>query len=146
MLCLIGAILFGLVGDRFSIKAVLPVSTALYVLFIALIFFIDTSNLNMIYLFFGFIGFVDGGYEATQMRIGMDFSHRVLAGTAFNLYNSLSNIGQIAVGSVLIAIIANFVGFKVAWQLSSVFLILALLIAYKIFNENIDELQSLKLN
>ena len=99
----------------------------------------------MIYLFFGAIGFVDGGYEATQMRIGMDFSARILAGTSFNLYNSLSNIGQIAVGAVLIAILADSFGYKLAWQVCSVFLVLAFIIAYFVFGKNIDEIQSLKL-
>lgn len=148
---LIGALLFGLLGDKLSVKKILPIATLLYVVFISIILFIDTSHpyepntLRMLYIFFGSIGFIDGGYEATQMRLGMDFSARVLAGTSFNLYNSLSNIGQIAVGAVLIAILADSLGFAAAWQICSVFLILAFIIAYFVFDKDIEELQSLEI-
>jgi hypothetical protein len=61
-------------------------------------------------VFFFLVGFVNGEYEATQMRIGMDNSPSIVGGSVYNLYNSLSNVGQIAIGSIAIAAFVTIVG------------------------------------
>jgi len=49
----------------------------------------------------------------------------------YNLYNSLSNIGQIAIGAILIALLVVFVGdYRIGWQIACIFLFLALIPAY----------------
>jgi hypothetical protein len=79
--------------------------------------------------FFFMVGFVNGGYEATQMRIRMDNSPSIVGGSIFNLYNSLSNIGQIALGSILIAAFIEIVGdYRFGWQLDVLFLFATLIL------------------
>jgi MFS family permease len=62
------------------------------------------------------------------MRIGMDNSPSVVAGTMYNLYNSLSNVGQIAIGAIAIGLLVEMLGdFRLGWQIGILFLFLALI-------------------
>lgn len=124
---LFGAILFGFLGDRLQIRITLPFTTVLYIVAIAAIFVIEPTMFNDISIYFAIIGFINGGYEATQMRLGMDYSPSIIGGTMFNLYNSLSNIGQFAIGSITIALLIPVIGLEEAWQLASLFLVLAII-------------------
>lgn len=46
----------------------------------------------------------------------------------YNLYNSLSNVGQLAIGAITIGIIVDLLGdFRLGWQIGILFLILALI-------------------
>jgi hypothetical protein len=55
-------------------------------------------------------------------------SPSVVGESIYNLYNSLSNIGQIALGSILIAAFVEIVGdYRFGWQLDILFLFIALI-------------------
>ena len=61
----------------------------------------------------------------------MDNTPAIASGTIFNLYNSIANVGLIAIGSLAIASFEGFVGsYQVGWQLAWVFLLIALIPGY----------------
>ncbi|MEM4735043.1 MAG: MFS transporter [Candidatus Thorarchaeota archaeon] len=126
-----GAVFFGLLGDRISVRYTLPFTTAAYAMIVAIVLMIDLGTVPTAIAFFFGVGLINGGYEATQMRISMDYSPRAVSGTMYNLYNSLSNVGQIAIGAIMIAYLVELVGsYQVGWQLGWVFLFLALIPGY----------------
>ena len=82
----------------------------------------------MVYLIIGIIGAINGGYEATQMRIGMEYSQGPIAGSLYNWYMSISNIGQITLGAIVIGqLAAPLGGFTYSMQAASVFLVIAII-------------------
>ncbi|MBN2231083.1 MAG: hypothetical protein JW779_15975 [Candidatus Thorarchaeota archaeon] len=110
-------------------KTTLPFTTIIYAAIIFIVLFIDLSVVEIASIFFFFVGFANGGFEATQMRISMDHSPRIVSGTMYNLYNSLSNLGQIAIGAIVIAALVQiFASYQIGWQFAWVFLLIALLI------------------
>ncbi len=127
----VGALLFGLLGDRISVKRTLPFTTILYTIMIVTVLFLDLSIMMVSIVFFFLVGFSNGGYEATQMRISMDHSPRIVSGTIYNLYNSLSNLGQIALGAIVIAALVQILqSYQYGWQISWVFLLISVYIGY----------------
>ncbi|MBD3408292.1 MAG: MFS transporter [Candidatus Lokiarchaeota archaeon] len=135
----IGAIIFGLLGDKLSVLQTLPVTTILYTVIILSVLIIDTSDWAIAAIFFFLVGLANGGYEATQMRISMDNSPAIVGGTMYNFYNSISNLGQIAIGAILIAYLGEVVfsgNLQLGWQLAWVFLLLSLPVAYKLVKEH----------
>ena len=127
----LGALLFGLLGDRISVKRTLPFTTILYTIMILTVLFLDLSIMMTALVFFFLVGFSNGGYEATQMRISMDHSPRIVSGTMYNLYNSLSNLGQIALGAIVIAALVQMLqSYQYGWQISWIFLLISLYIGY----------------
>ncbi|MCY3413139.1 MAG: MFS transporter [Candidatus Heimdallarchaeota archaeon] len=141
---LIGSVILGVLGDILHIRITLPVTTGLYAITILLVFFVDLSIMSYAISYFFLVGFVNGGYEATQMRLSMQNSPKVLAGTMFNLYNSLSNLGQFVIGGLIIAALVGPLGYKLAWQMATVFLLLALIpamiIATKFKQKELEDL------
>ncbi len=131
-----GALIFGVLGDRAPVRITLSATTVAYVLVVFSALFINLAVVAVSTAFFLIVGFANGGYEATQMRISMDNSPSVVAGTVYNLYNSVSNIGQLAIGSLLIGALADYLigmgtgSYQQAWQLAILFLLLALLPGY----------------
>ncbi len=126
-----GALTFGLLGDRISIKYTLPVTTTVYAILVMSVLVINISMASIAMVFFFGVGIANGGYEATQMRISMDNSPAIAAGTMYNFYNSLSNVGQIALGAIIIAAFVEFFGsFALGWQIAWVFLLLSLIPGY----------------
>lgn len=124
----IGAAIFGVLGDKISVRTTLPLTTVLYAVLIFFVIFLDLTDTTLSMVFFFSVGFVNGGYEATQMRIGMDNSPSVVGGSIYNLYNSLSNVGQIALGSIAIVAFVTIVGdYRYGWQLAVLFLFVALI-------------------
>ncbi|TFG34607.1 MFS transporter [Candidatus Thorarchaeota archaeon] len=126
-----GALVFGLLGDRISVRTTLPLTTVIYVAIIFTVLFMNLSIMQTAMIFFFFVGFSNGGYEATQMRISMDYSPRIVSGTMYNLYNSLSNLGQIAIGAIAIAALVEVLqSYQIGWQVASVFLLVGLYIGH----------------
>lgn len=124
----IGSVLFGALGDRITVRMTLPFTTAFYSILIFSILFLSMTDITVMTVLFFFVGIANGGYEATQMRIGMDNSPSIVAGTMYNLYNSLSNIGQLAIGAIAIGLLVDVLGdFRLGWQIGIFFLILALI-------------------
>ena len=124
----LGAALIGILGDLLPLIPVLISSTILYVGGILSLIFIPYSNLTIVYLIVGIIGAINGGYEATQMRIGMEYSQGPIGGSLYNWYMSISNVGQITLGSIIISQLAEPLGsFKYSMQFASLFLILAII-------------------
>jgi MFS family permease len=127
----VGALTFGLLGDRIDVKSMLLFTTVLYTIMIASVIALDLSLMTTAAVFFFAVGIANGGYEATQMRISMDHSLPSISGTMYNLYNSLSNIGQLAIGAIVIAFFVEiFSSYQIGWQLGWVFLLLALIPGY----------------
>ncbi|MFX0211742.1 MAG: MFS transporter [Candidatus Hodarchaeota archaeon] len=145
----IGAAVFGLLGDQISVRITLPVTTALYTAAIISVFLFDIEEFIAAALFFGLIGLMNGGYEATQMRIGMDIAStsESLEGTMYNLFNSISNIGQFALGSLLVAMLVELADdYKIGWQLCWLFLLLAMVPGYLLVKKAIDIKENMATN
>jgi MFS family permease len=124
----VGALIIGGLGDLLPLTPVLFLNTAFYIVGIMLLIVIPYNNLIIIYLIVGIIGAINGGYEATQMRIGMEYSQGPIAGSMYNWYMSMSNIGQIALGAVIIGQLATLLGgYQYSMQTASVFLLLAVI-------------------
>jgi len=130
-----GSIVFGILGDRIEVKKTFVGLSLVYALIILVIFLVDMTQFWQTAVYFAGIGTINGGYEATQMRISMDYSPTILGGTMFNLYNSISNIGQIAIGTNLIFALILLMPTKIAWQFFSLFLLIAALIVRKLVNQ-----------
>jgi len=127
----LGSLIFGLLGDRISVRTTLPVNSALYAVVVISALFFNLQDLTLAIMFFFVVGFTSGGYQTTQLRINMDNTPVIASGTIFNLYNSIANVGLIAIGALSIAAFEGFVGsYQVGWQLAWVFLLIALIPGY----------------
>ena len=115
---LIGGVGFGMLGDRLKVQTVLILTTILYMVLILSVLVLPIWVFEVALPLFLAVGIITGGYEATQLRIGMENSPGILSGTVFNLYASISKIGQIAIGGILIGLIASFTNFSIGWQLA----------------------------
>ncbi len=127
---IIGAIIMGISGDLLPLYPVFLGATLLYNLVIIWLYFLDLHNLLLLYIYIVVIGAINGGYEANQMRLAMEHSAGKIGGTLYNWFMSLSNVGQVALGAVIIGIIADTAGYKVAMQFVHIFLIVALIPAW----------------
>jgi hypothetical protein len=62
------------------------------------------------------------------MRIGMEYSQGPIAGSLYNWYMSISNVGQITLGSIVISqLAAPLGGYTYSMQAAGVFLLLAII-------------------
>ncbi|MFW9769640.1 MAG: MFS transporter [Candidatus Thorarchaeota archaeon] len=135
----LGALIFGVLGDRISIRTTLPMNSVAYAVVIVSILFINLNDPNLAMIFFFVVGFTSGGYQTTQLRINMDNTPVIASGTIFNLYNSVANLGLIAIGALTIAAFETIVGsYQISWQLAWVFLLIALIPGYYL-TRNTDE-------
>jgi len=133
----LGALLFGILGDRISVRTTLPMNSAVYGAVIMSALFINLEDPTLAMIFFFVVGFTSGGYQTTQLRINMDNTPSIASGTIFNLYNSIANVGLIAIGALAIATFQSFVGsYQVGWQLVWVFLLIALIPGYYLTRNN----------
>ncbi|NHJ85735.1 MAG: MFS transporter [Asgard group archaeon] len=124
----VGASLIGILGDFLPLFLVISVSTVTYIGGIISFMFIPYTNITIVYVIVGIIGALNGGYEATQMRIGMEYSQGPIGGSLYNWYMSVSNIGQIGLGSIVIAqLVDPLGGYEYSMQFASAFLLLALI-------------------
>ncbi len=140
----LGAIIIGVLGDTVSLRTMLPVATALYIISVisALILAPYLFTMTIAAGFFFLVGLANGGYEATYMRIGMDNSPSILGGTMMNLYNSLSNIGQLGIGAIIIAFMAIYVfggNYILGLQITILFFILALIASWYLIKKPKEE-------
>ncbi len=127
----LGSLIFGLLGDRISVRTTLPVNSAVYAVVVISALFFNLQDIILAIMFFFVVGFTSGGYQTTQLRINMDSTPVIASGTIFNLYNSIANVGLIAIGALSIAAFEGFVGsYQVGWQLAWVFLLIALIPGY----------------
>ena len=127
----LGSLIFGVLGDRISIQTTLPMNSAVYAVVIISALFLNLHDLTLSMIFFFVVGFTSGGYQTTQLRISMDNTPTIASGTIFNLYNSIANVGLIAIGSLAIASFEGFVGsYQIGWQLAWVFLLITLIPGY----------------
>ena len=122
-----GAAIIGLSGDYLPIFPVLLGTTLIYGGLIGTMFIISGASVATIFVIIAAVGAINGGYEATQMRIGMEHSVGPIAGTSYNWFMSISNLGQLTLGTYLIADIAEQIGFASGMQIATAFLILALI-------------------
>jgi MFS family permease len=127
----LGSLIFGVLGDRISVRTTLPVNSVVYALVVVSALIINLYDSTSAMIFFFIVGFTSGGYQVTQLRINMDNSLKIASGTLFNLYNSIANLGLIAIGALTIAAFTDFVGsYQIGWQLAWVFLLIALIPGY----------------
>lgn len=137
----IGALTLGILGQKMNLKPVFLVNTFLYILLILslLVIPLETGRLTVVYFVIFLVGSINGGYEANQMRINMEFSVGKISGTMYSWFNSISNVAQTALGALIIAAIAAATGsFVIGIQIASVFLFLGLIpgiVAIKKINE-----------
>jgi MFS family permease len=122
-----GAAIIGLSSDFLPMFPVLLGTTVVYGGMIGTMFLISGGSTVSIFVIIAAVGAINGGYEATQMRIGMEHSVGPIAGTSYNWFMSISNLGQLTLGTYLIADIAERIGFSLGMQIATVFLVLALI-------------------
>jgi len=124
----IGAMLMGALGEYLPLLWVYLVNTAFYIAIIVGLIFVAPADSVGFYIFLGGIGAINGGYEATQMRIGMEYSQGHIGGTLYNWYMSFSNIGTLALGPILISQLSDTLGgYQYSMQFASLFLLLAVI-------------------
>jgi len=126
----VGSIMFGILGQKLKLDRVLIVNAILYVGLITsfLLFNFFTMRTNFIYNLLALLGLINGGYEVCQMRVSMEYSVGKTAGTLYNWYNSMANIGQVALGVMMISFVQRLTGsFKFGMQIASVFILLTLI-------------------
>ncbi|MHA1898977.1 MAG: MFS transporter [Promethearchaeota archaeon] len=126
----IGAILTGILGEKSSVWKMLVVMSSAYIIMIASLIIVPFDNMRVLYITIVVLGAVNGSYEAIQMRIAMEFSVGKIAGTMYNWFMSITNIGQIALGAVIIAQVSESIGYRLGLQISSLFLLAAVFIGY----------------
>ncbi|MFW9786183.1 MAG: MFS transporter [Candidatus Thorarchaeota archaeon] len=135
----IGSLIFGLLGDRISVRTTLPATSAVYAVVILLALFTNLQILEDSMIFFFVIGLTAGGYQTTQLRINMDNTPSIASGTIFNLYNSIANVGLIGIGALAVAGLESYTGtYQASWQLLWVFLIIALIPGYYLTRKKIE--------
>jgi MFS family permease len=125
----VGSIMFGVLGQKLKLTAVFIVNAIFYVIFITSFLFINfyTMRTNFIYNLLALLGVINGGFNVLQMRVSMEYSVGNTAGTLYNWYNSMANIGQVALGVMLIRLVADFTGsLKFGMQIASIFILLTL--------------------
>lgn len=127
----IGAVPTGIIGERFKLKNMMIFTTVLFIGGIAFLGFVPTSNTTLLLVSIVLLGVFTGAYEATQLRIAMEYSVGPISGTMYNWYMSISNIGQIALGANIIAIASVSFGYPIGMQFTSIFLVLGLLVGIK---------------
>ncbi|MHA1717938.1 MAG: MFS transporter [Promethearchaeota archaeon] len=124
----IGAITAGYIGHKFQPKWILLISSLLYVGMIAFFLTNPFKTISSAYIIIAVLGAINGSYEATQMRISMEYSVGKMSGTMFSFYNSMANIGQIALGALIInAIRESIESYLIAMQVASGFILLTLI-------------------
>ncbi|MBN2156022.1 MAG: MFS transporter [Candidatus Lokiarchaeota archaeon] len=137
---LIGALSIGGLGQKLNLLWVFVINAIVYTGFILSFLWIDFEALGapelsfptVLYLLVLLLGAINGGYETSQMRISMEYSAKVsrgsLTGTMYNWYNSMSNLGQLSIGTLIIAqLIGAGIRYPVAMQLSAIALVLSLI-------------------
>ncbi len=144
----LGSLTFGILGDRISVRTTLPMNSVIYAAVIISALIINLQHTVSAMVFFFVVGFTSGGYQVTQLRISMDNSPIIVSGTIFNLYNSIANLGLIAIGAISIAAFESYVGsYQIAWQLAWVFLLIALIPGYyltKTTQKNVETAEEIK--
>ena len=137
-----GALVIGYLGQKFPLKIVLTSTVLAYVGLIAGLLGLDFTSQDRLFAVIGILGAINGGFEATQMRISMEFSVGPLSGTMYGWYNSMSNLAQTGIGAVIIAQVAVATGsYPIGMQISSIFLLLTLIPGFKAIKKIPVELQ-----
>lgn len=135
---LIGALSIGGLGQKlnllwiFIINAVVYAGLVLSFLWIKWEVFEGVEFPTVLYILTVILGAINGGYETSQMRISMEYSAKVsrgsLTGTMYNWYNSVSNIGQLSLGTLVIATLVDAgASYPLAMQLCTFALVLSLI-------------------
>jgi MFS family permease len=135
---LVGALSIGGLGQRlnlmwiFIINAIVYAGIILSFIWLPWDFYQFQMYRYILYIIVAILGAVNGGYEVSQMRISQEFSAKVsrgsLTGTMYNWYNSISNVGQLSVGTLIIASLVNAgVYYPIAMQICGVALILSII-------------------
>jgi len=135
---LVGALSIGGLGQKLNLLWVFIINAIIYAGFILSFLWIDFIALGIptfptvLYILVALLGAINGGFETSQMRISMEYSAKVfrgsLTGTMYNWYNSMSNLGQLSIGTIIIAqLIGAGIEYPVAMQISSIALVLSLI-------------------
>jgi MFS family permease len=135
---LIGALSIGGLGQKLKLIWVFVINAIVYAGFILSFIWIDFDALGIpsfptgLYILVVILGALNGGFETSQMRISMEYSAKVsrgsLTGTMYNWYNSISNVGQLSIGTFVIAALVDAgLSYPIAMQICGVALILSLI-------------------
>ncbi|MHA1110367.1 MAG: MFS transporter [Promethearchaeota archaeon] len=142
---LIGALTIGGLGQKLKLMWIFIINAVVYAGFILAFLWIDFEALGaptfptVLYVLVIILGALNGGFETSQMRISMEYSAKVsrgsLTGTMYNWYNSVSNLGQLSIGTLLIAQLVKVLNntmdplrsYPIAMQICAVALMLSLI-------------------
>jgi MFS family permease len=104
----VGAIVNGMMFDRHETFNRVRLLSQMYVISICLgLAFLYSFGTVVEFTYFFILGSTAGAYEGYQLKIIQELSPEHIEGTAFSLFTGVSNIGQFALGSVLIIFIAE---------------------------------------
>jgi MFS family permease len=142
---LIGALTMGGLGQKLKLLWVFIINAVIYAGFILSFLWIDFEALGVpsfpigLYILVIILGALNGGFETSQMRISMEYSAKVsrgsLTGTMYNWYNSMSNLGQLSIGTLFIAQLVKVLNnslepiqsYPIAMQICAIALLLSLI-------------------
>ena len=104
----VGAIVNGMMFDRQETFDRVKLMSLMYAITICLgIVFLYPFGEVTEFIYLGLLGSTAGAYEGYQLKIIQELSPEQIEGTAFSLFTGVSNIGQFALGSILIIFFAE---------------------------------------
>jgi len=125
----LGSILNGVITDRndnLIRYTVLNVAYSISIIYGITFVYVRNEILELIFFFI--LGIFGGAFEAYQLKIIQKESKEPYESTIFAIFTGISNIGQFAMGGILLVYIADF--FQIPLLMSMQLLLITLLISY----------------
>jgi MFS family permease len=123
---LIGSLLGGFFSDKIGRKPMLYLLVLFNILFSALLIFATTWE--MLVIFYGLIGLINGGYYTVILAMLMDATNPNVGATQFSVYTSLMNVGETGIGTISgsLVVLLGFSGVFLtsAWAFGPVLIVL----------------------
>jgi len=123
----VGSIINGYLTDRSDTFGRFSLLSGLYgisIMFGAI--FVVYRNNYLELVFFLLIGIFGGAYESYQLKVIQEETTKHLESTIFAIYTGISNIGQFAMGGLIIVVLADGLHFPILYSMQLVIVILVL--------------------
>ena len=123
----VGSLVCGTISDKWGRKTAIYIILGLCIFFSASLIF--ANNWQLLTVFYGIIGFLNGGLLSVLMATCMDITNPKIGATHFSILMSLANAGELGGGATTGTLISIF-GFGRVFLYSAWFFGPALLILY----------------